>query len=42
MAGGVFGWVIELRYDANGRLAETRRINENLLPDDSDKQVLKP
>ena len=30
----VFGWVIELRYDACGRLVETKRINEKLLPDD--------
>jgi hypothetical protein len=33
----VFGWLIELRYDANGQLIETKRINENLLPDDSNK-----
>jgi hypothetical protein len=32
----VFGWVIQLRYDANGRLLEAKRINENLMPDDSD------
>ena len=30
----VFGWVIELRYDAGGRLVETVRINEKLMPDD--------
>lgn len=30
----VFGWVIELRYDAAGRLVETKRINEKLLPND--------
>lgn len=33
----VFGWVIQLRYDADGRLAEAKRINENLMPDDSVK-----
>jgi len=38
----VFGWVIQLRYDADGRLLEARRINENLMPDDSSKQALKP
>lgn len=31
----VFGWVIELRYDAAGHLVETKRINEHLLPDDA-------
>ncbi len=31
----VFGWVIELHYDADGRLAEATRINEKLMPDDS-------
>ncbi len=30
----VFGWVIELRYDADGHLTETTRINEKLMPDD--------
>ena len=30
----VFGWVIELRYDVAGRLVETKRINQQLLPDD--------
>lgn len=30
----VFGWLIELRYDATGRLHETRLIHENLMPDD--------
>jgi hypothetical protein len=30
----VFGWLIELRYDATGRLQETRLIHENLMPDD--------
>ena len=33
----VFGWLIELRYDDTGRLVETRRINEKLMPDDSNK-----
>ena len=33
----VFGWVILLSYDKEGRLipASTRRINEHLMPDDS-------
>jgi len=35
----VFGWVIQLRYDDNGRLVDARRINENLLPDDSDAKM---
>jgi hypothetical protein len=30
----VFGWLIELRYDANGQLIETKRINEKLMPVD--------
>jgi hypothetical protein len=33
--GDVFGWLIELRYDANGQLVEIKRINEKLMPDDS-------
>ena len=33
----VFGWVIQLRYDAGGRLVEAKRINEHLMPDDSEK-----
>ena len=37
----VFGWVIQLRYDADGRLTETKRINEKLLPNDSDKHAKK-
>ncbi len=37
----VFGWVIELRYDADGQLIETKRINEKLLPDDSSKHAEK-
>jgi hypothetical protein len=31
----VFGWVIQLRFDAAGHLVEATRINEHLLPDDS-------
>jgi hypothetical protein len=34
----VFGWVIQLRYDENGRLMEAKRINENLMPDDAGMQ----
>jgi hypothetical protein len=30
-----------LRYDENGKLVEAKRINENLLPDDSSKHALK-
>jgi broad specificity phosphatase PhoE len=30
----VSGWLIQLRYDSDGHLIETKRINENLLPDD--------
>jgi len=37
----VFGWVIELRYDADGRLVEASRINEKLLPDDLNKHAEK-
>jgi hypothetical protein len=33
----VFGWVIQLRYDSDGHLLEAKRINENLMPDDSNK-----
>lgn len=29
-----FGWLIQLRYDENGRLIEVKRINEKLMPDD--------
>jgi broad specificity phosphatase PhoE len=35
----VFGWLIELRYDENGRLFESKRINENLSSDDSGKHA---
>jgi hypothetical protein len=36
----VFGWMLQLRYDENGRLIpdETKRINENLMPGDSEKR----
>jgi hypothetical protein len=30
----VFGWLIQLRYDSDGRLIEAKRINEHLLPND--------
>jgi hypothetical protein len=30
----VFGWMLELHYDAAGRLQTTRCIHENLMPDD--------
>jgi hypothetical protein len=36
----VFGWLIELRYDENGKLSDVKCINENLLPDDSNKHTL--
>jgi hypothetical protein len=32
----VFNWVIQLRFDAEGRLFEAKRINENLMPGDAD------
>jgi hypothetical protein len=31
----VFGWVIQLRYDGKGQLAEAKRIKEDLMPDDA-------
>jgi broad specificity phosphatase PhoE len=31
----VFGWMIQLRYDDKGQLAEAKRIIENLMPDDA-------
>jgi hypothetical protein len=34
----VFGWMIQLRYDDKGQLAEAKRINENLMPDDAGMQ----
>jgi hypothetical protein len=41
---GVFGWLIELRYDHDGRLkaGECRRINEQLMPDDLVPKALEP
>jgi len=30
----VFGWLIVLRYDSEGRLIDAQRINEKLMPDD--------
>jgi hypothetical protein len=30
----VYGWLIQLRYDASGHLVENKRVDENLLPDD--------
>jgi hypothetical protein len=38
--GDVYGWLIELHYDANGQLMESKRINENLLPADSDRPAV--
>lgn len=32
----VFCWVIQLRYDANGKLIEAKRINEDLMPGDAE------
>jgi broad specificity phosphatase PhoE len=34
-----FDWLIELRYDENGHLFESKRINENLTPDNSTQSV---
>jgi len=36
----VFGWLFQLRYDESGRLFDVQRIDENLLPDDSNKDTL--
>ena len=33
----VYGWVIQLRFDAEGRLADAKCINEHLMPDDAAK-----
>jgi hypothetical protein len=33
----VFNWLIQLRYDSDGHVSEAKRINENLLPGDSNK-----
>jgi hypothetical protein len=35
----VFDWLIELRFDENGDLFESKRIDENLLPDDPRKHA---
>lgn len=35
----VYGWLIELRYDANGRLFASQCLNENLTPDDAARPV---
>lgn len=35
----VFGWLIELRYDENGKLFQSRCIDESLMPDDTNKPV---
>ena len=32
--GHVFNWLIELRYDGDGNLHESKRIDEKLLPED--------
>jgi len=36
----VYGWLIVLRYDANGKLSDSKRNNEHLMPDDSNKHSL--
>jgi hypothetical protein len=40
----VFGWLIELRYDHDGKLmaGQCRRINEHLMPDDELPPALQP
>lgn len=35
----VFCWVMQLRYDENGKLFDARCINEDLMPGDSSKHV---
>jgi len=35
----VFGWLIQLRYDEKGELFQSRCINEDLMPGDSNKHV---
>lgn len=37
----VFGWLVQLRYDADGCLIETKLINESLLPGDTSKPTSK-
>lgn len=32
----VFCWVIQLRYDADGKLIDAKRVNEDLMPGDTD------
>ena len=34
-----YGWLIQLRYDAAGKLVETQRINENLHPAQTNKST---
>jgi hypothetical protein len=34
----VFGWVIQLRYDDQGRLLEAKRVNEKLMPGDAETE----
>lgn len=36
----VFGWLIQLRYDKNGKLFDASCINEDLMPGDAEKHVL--
>ena len=36
----VFGWLIQLRYDSDGRLVEVKRIDEKLMPEDADQPAL--
>lgn len=36
----VFGWLIQLRYDKNGKLLDASCINEDLMPGDAQKHVL--
>ncbi len=38
--GEVFNWVIQLRYDENGHLKESKCINEKLMPGDAALEVL--
>ena len=38
----VFGWLIQLRYDENGQLFESRRITENFTPADSGEPKPEP
>ena len=33
----VYDWVVQLRYDSDGHVLEARRINEKLMPGDSDQ-----